>query len=141
MSSRAAILSACRGYRSEDCPNGIEIDQAQYLSSLVGQQRGFTYTIKDMVEGNPEKNLKPNRVFLNAVNQYPGLLDIIKKLEGTISNRSIHASGIVFNEPGQEYNRGAVMTAPDGTIITQWSLHDEESAGFVKIDAVVTDIM
>ena len=141
MSSRAAILSACRGYRSEDCPNGIEIDQAQYLSSLVGQQRGFTYTIKDMVEGNPEKNLKPNKVFLNAVNQYPGLLDIIKKLEGTISNRSIHASGIVFNEPGQEYNRGAVMTAPDGTIITQWSLHDEESAGFVKIDALVTDIM
>ena len=141
MSARAAILSACRGYRSEDCPNGIDVDQAQYLTSLVGQQRGFTYTIKDMIEGNPEKDLKPNKIFLNAVNQYPGLLDIIKKLEGTVSNRSIHASGIIFNEPGQEYNRGAVMTAPDGTIITQWNLHDSESAGFVKIDSLVTDVM
>ena len=141
MSSKAAILAACRGYRTEDFPNGIDVDQAQYLTSLVGQQRGFTYTITDMIEGNPEKDLKPNKTFLNAVNQYPGLLNIIRKLEGTISSRSIHASGIVFNEPGQEYSRGAVMTAPDGTIITQWSLHDSESAGYVKIDSLVTDVM
>lgn len=141
MSSRAAILSACRGYRSEDYPNGIDNDEAQYLTSLIGQQRGFTYTIDDMINGNSEKDIKPNKQFLKTVNQYPGLLDIIKKLEGTVSNRSIHASGTIFNEPGHEFDMGAIMTAPDGTLITQWSLHDAEAAGFVKIDALVTDIM
>ena len=141
MSSKAAILSACRGYRSEFCPNGIDNDVSQYMASLVGQQRGFTYSISDMIYGNSEKGLRPNKKFLDEVNQYPGLLDIIIKLEGTISNRSIHASGIVFNEEGHEFDRGAIMTAPDGTLITQWSLHDAEAAGFVKIDSLVTDIM
>lgn len=141
MSSRAAVLSACRGYRSEDFPNGIDNDQAQYLTSLIGSERGFTYTIKEMIEGNPEKGLKPNTTFIRAVNQYDGLLDIIKKLEGIISNRSIHASGIIFNEPGHEFDNGAIMTAPDGTLITQWSLHDAEAAGKVKIDSLVTDVM
>ena len=141
MSSRAAILASCRGYRSTEYPNGIDVDTAQYLSSLVGSQRGFTYSIKDMIEGNEEKGLKPNKSFISEVSKYEGLLDIIKKLEGTISSRSIHASGCVFNEPGHEFDLGAIMTAPDGTMITQWSLHDAEAAGFVKIDALVTDIM
>ena len=141
MSSRAAILSSCRGYRSEDYPNGIDVDTAQYLTSLIGSQRGFTYSIKDMIEGNKEKGIQPNKIFINEVNKYKGLLDIIKKLEGTISSRSIHASGCVFNDPGHEFDKGAIMTAPDGTLITQWSLHDAEAAGFVKIDALVTDIM
>nr|DAN84822.1 MAG TPA: DNA polymerase III, alpha subunit [Caudoviricetes sp.] len=141
MSSRASILSACRGYRSKDYPNGIDNDQAQYLTSLVGSDRGITYTIKEMIEGNKEKGLKPNAIFIKTVNQYPGLLDIIQKLEGTVSNRSIHASGIIFNNPGHEFDNGAIMTAPDGTLISQWSLHDAEAAGKTKIDSLVTDVM
>ena len=141
MSSRASVLSACRGYRSTEYPNGIDNDEAQYLTSLIGSNRGFTYTIKDMVEGNPAKDLKPNKTFLNAVNKYPGLLEIIQKLEGTVSNRSIHASGVIFNDPGHEFDNGAIMTAPDGTLITQWSLHAAEAAGKVKIDSLVTDVM
>lgn len=141
MSSRAAILSACRGYRSEEYPEGIDNDEAQYLTSLVGSNRGFTYTIRDMIEGNPEKDLKPNRTFLKELEKFPGLLDIIKKLEGVISNRSIHASGIIFNDKGHEFDNCAIMTAPDGTLITQWSLHDQEAAGKTKIDSLVTDVM
>ena len=30
-STKSAILTACRGYRSEDCPNGIDIDEAKYI--------------------------------------------------------------------------------------------------------------
>ena len=141
MSSRAAILSACRGYRSEKYPEGIDNDEAQYLTSLVGSNRGFTYTIKDMIEGNPKKDLKPNKTFLKELENFPGLLDIIKKLEGVISNRSIHASGIVFNDKGHEFDNCAIMTAPDGTLITQWSLRDQEAAGKTKIDSLVTDVM
>lgn len=141
MSAKAAVLSACRGYRSDEFPHGIDNDQGQYLASLIGSERGFTYTISEMVEGNLEKGLRPNRTFIDAVNRYDGLLDIIKKLEGTISNRSIHASGVIFNDKGHEFDHGAIMTAPDGTLITQWSLHDQEAAGKVKIDSLVTDVM
>lgn len=140
MSARASILAACRGYRSSEYPRGIDNDTAQYIASLVGAQRGFSYTISDMINGNPEKDLRPNGTFIDAVNEYPGLLDIIKKIEGVISARSIHASGVVFNDKGHEYDNGCMMTAPDGTLITQWSLHDAEAAGKVKIDALVTQV-
>ena len=38
-STKSAILTACRGYRSEDYPDGIEVDDAQYMSSLIPQER------------------------------------------------------------------------------------------------------
>ena len=37
--TKSAILTACRGYRSEDYPDGIDVDSAQYMSSLVPQER------------------------------------------------------------------------------------------------------
>ena len=33
--TKSAVLTACRGYRSEDYPEGIDVDDAQYISSLV----------------------------------------------------------------------------------------------------------
>ena len=35
--TKSAVLTACRGYRSEDYPDGIDIDEAQYMSSLIPQ--------------------------------------------------------------------------------------------------------
>ena len=37
--TKSAILTACRGYRSEEYPDGIDVDQAQYMSSLIPQER------------------------------------------------------------------------------------------------------
>lgn len=37
--TKSAILTACRGYRSDDYPEGIDVDQAQYMSSLIPQER------------------------------------------------------------------------------------------------------
>lgn len=138
--SRAAILSACRGYRSQDYPDGIDLDEAQYISSLIGSDRGFTYTISDMVDGNESKGLKPNQLFVSEVSKFPGLLDIIKKIEGVITARSIHASGILFFDKGHEYDSCALMKATDGSIITQYSLHDAEKMSNVKFDALLTDV-
>ena len=39
--TKSTILTACRGYRSEEYPDGIDTDTAQYLSSLVPSERGF----------------------------------------------------------------------------------------------------
>ena len=81
--TKSAILTACRGYRSEDYPDGIDVDQAQYMSSLIPQERGFLWSIKDVVNGNEEKDRKPVAPFIREVNNYPGLLDIIMSIEGS----------------------------------------------------------
>ena len=81
--TKSAILTACRGYRSEDCPDGIDVDQAQYMSSLIPQERGFLWSMSDVIYGNPEKGRQPLGTFIKEVNNYPGLLDIILSIEGS----------------------------------------------------------
>jgi len=136
---RAAILTACRGYRSAEFPEGIDIDVAHYISSLIPSERGITWTISEMLYGNEEKDRKPNQTFINEINKYPGLLDIVKRIEGLISTRSTHASGvIIYNNSCCE--TGALMRSPGGDLITQFSLHQAEKCGDVKFDFLLTEI-
>ena len=137
--TKSAILTACRGYRSEEYPTGIDVDEAQYLSSLVPSERGFLWPIDDVVRGNAEKGRKPVQSFISTVNQYPGLLDIITHIQGIVNKRSSHASGVIlFDE--DIYETAAVMRTPKGSLITQWDLHDQEAAGGVKYDFLLTSV-
>ena len=138
-SSKSAVQTACRGYRSEDYPDGIDIDTSQYLSSLIPTERGFVWSIKDVYYGNPDKDRKPIPAFIQEVNNYPGLLDIMLGIEGCISRRGRHASGVLFNgEDPFEFN--AYMKTPSGEIVSQYDLHDAEWCGAVKMDILVTEI-
>ena len=137
--TKSAILTACRGYRSEEYPDGIDVDTAQYMSSLIPQERGFLWSIEDVVNGNPSKDRKPVKAFIAAVNQYPGLLDIITRIQGLVNKRSSHASGVIlFDE--NIFDTAAVMRTPKGALITQWDLHDQEAAGAVKYDFLLTAV-
>ena len=137
--TKSAVLTACRGYRSEEYPNGIDVDDAQYISSLVPSERGFLWDLHDMIEGNPDKGRLPQKQFINAVNMYPGLLDIMRGIEGLISRRGIHASGVIlFDE--NIFDEAAIMRARNGNLTTQWDLHDQEAAGSVKYDFLLTDV-
>lgn len=137
--TKQAILTACRGYRSEEYPDGIDVDDAQYISSLVPSERGFLWSLKELIYGDPDKGRKPQQQFINAVNQYPGLLDIMYGIEGMVCRRGIHASGVIlFDE--NIYDEAAVMRAPNGNLTTQWDLHDQESAGSVKYDFLLTAV-
>lgn len=137
--TKSAILTACRGYRSEEYPEGIDVDMAQYMSSLIPQERGFLWPIEDVINGNPEKGRKPVKAFINTVSQYPGLLDIITSIQGIVNKRSSHASGVIlFDE--DIYDTAAVMRTPKGALITQWDLHDQEAAGSVKYDFLLTSV-
>lgn len=137
--TKSAILTACRGYRSEDYPDGIDVDDAQYMSSLIPQERGFLWPIKDVVEGNDEKDRKPVREFLREVNKYPGLLDIIRSIEGMVNKRSSHASGVILY--GEDpYDTASFMKTPSGDLITCYDLHMAEAAGDTKYDFLVTEI-
>ena len=137
--TRSTILTACRGYRSEDYPDGIDIDTAQYMSSLIPSERGFLWSLSDVVNGNPDKGRKPIKSFINEVNQYPGLLDIMTAIEGLINKRSSHASGVIlFDEDPYEF--GCFMKTPKGEIITQYDLKMCELAGMTKYDFLVTEV-
>lgn len=137
--TRSTILTACRGYRSEDYPDGIDVDTAQYLSSLVPQERGFLWTLDEVVNGNPDKGRKPSKTFINEVNQYPGLLEIMQGIEGLVNKRSSHASGVIlFDEDPYEF--GCFMKTPKGEIITQYDLHMCEACGMTKYDFLVTEV-
>ena len=94
--TKSAILTACRGYRSEDFPDGIDVDEAQYMSSLIPQERGFLWPIEDVINGNQEKDRKPVKAFVTAVSQFDGLLDIIVRIQGIVNKRSSHASGVIL---------------------------------------------
>ena len=137
--TRSTILTACRGYRSEEFPDGIDVDTAQYLSSLIPSERGFLWPLSDVINGNKDKERKPIRLFINEVELYPGLLDIMQGIEGLVNKRSSHASGVIlFDENPYEF--GCFMKTPKGEIITQWDLHMCEAAGMTKYDFLVTEV-
>ena len=138
-STKSAILTACRGYRSEEYPEGIDVDVAQYMSSLIPQERGFLWTINDVVYGNEEKDRKPVSAFIREVNNYPGLLEIIMSIDGLINKRSSHASGVILY--GEDpYETASFMRTPSGDLITCYDLHRAEAAGDTKYDFLVTEI-
>ena len=137
--SKSAILTACRGYRSEDYPDGIDNDTAQYLSSLVPEERGFIWSIEEVYYGNEEKDRKAVSVFKNEVDKYPGLLDIMIGIEGLVSRRGSHASGVIlFDE--DPFKFGCFMKTPSGDTITQYDLHMAEAAGMTKYDFLLTEV-
>lgn len=137
--TKSAIQTACRGYRSEDYPDGIDVDTAQYMSSLVPVERGFLWPLKEVVNGNPDKDRKPVSAFVNEIKHYPGLLEIMVAIEGLVNKRSSHASGVIlFDE--DPYQFGCFMRTPKGEIITQYDLHMCESAGMTKYDFLVTEV-
>ena len=137
--AKSAIQTACRGYRSEEYPDGIDSDIGTYLASLVPIERGFNWTVSEMINGNPDKGRKPVALFNTEVAKYPGLLDIILGIEGLIKSRGIHASGVIlFDE--DPFRFGCFMKAPNGEVVTQYDLHDCEAAGMTKYDFLLTSV-
>lgn len=124
--SKSAILTACRGL-------GIDVDEAQYLSSMIEADRGQLRTLHETYYGNKEKGFGGNRTFKKAMAEYPEVWEVAKKIEGLINGIGVHAGGTVFvDRPFTE--SGALMRSPKGDIITQYELHDLEEEGDIKYD-------
>ena len=123
---RSALLTCCRSM-------GIEPDIAQYLASLIPTVRGATTPLSVMINGDEETETPPNMQFINECNRYEGLLDKALSIEGLVSGRSIHASGVIIFDPCYtDYN--AAMRAPNGQPITQFDMNDSSYAGGLKFD-------
>jgi len=124
--SKAAVQTAARGL-------GIDIDKAQYVSGLITTERGAAYTLSQMYYGDEEEGIKPNQTFIEEINKYPGWWETAKNIEGIICGIGIHAGGVVFLDKDFT-DSSALMRAPDGTIITQYELHDLEDVSMIKMD-------
>ena len=109
-------------------------------SSLAIEANSLSFNqVKDVINGNPEKDRKPITTFINEVNMYPGLLDIIINIEGLVNKRGIHASGVILygDDP---FDTASFMKAPNGELITCYDLHKAEAAGDTKYDFLVTEV-
>ena len=124
--SKSAIQTAARGL-------GIDVDEAQYVSNLITAERGATYTLSQMYYGDSENGIEPNQTFINEINKYPRWWEVASKIEGLICGVGIHAGGVVFKD--KDFTEAsALMRAPDGTVITQFELHNLEAVSEIKMD-------
>ena len=132
--SKAAIQTAARGL-------GIDVDTARYLSSLVPEERGQAYTLKQCFYGDKENGIKPTPMFVKEMTEnYPELWEVAQRIEGLVCGVGIHAGGIIFvDEPFT--NSTALMRAPDDTLITQFDLHDDEEVSLIKIDLLSVEAL
>ena len=131
--SKSAILTAARGL-------GIDVDIAQYIASLIPADRGMLRTLDQCYNGDKENDFNPIKQFIIEMNNYPELWNVAQKIEGLICGSGIHAGGVIFvDEPFT--NSTALMRAPDGTICTQFELHDCEDVSLIKYDALSVEAM
>lgn len=132
--SKSAILTACRGL-------GVDVDIGQFLSSLVPSDRGQLRSLSQCFYGDEEKDFLPIPQFVNEMtNNYPEVWEVAQKIEGLICRQGIHAGGVVFvDEPFT--NSTALMRAPDGTICTQFELHDLEEVSLIKMDLLSVEAL
>ena len=131
--SKSAILTAARGL-------GIDVDIAQYIASLIPADRGMLRTLSQCYNGDEENDYPPIKQFIVEMNNYSELWNVAQKIEGLICGSGIHAGGVIFvDEPFTEST--ALMRAPDGTICTQFELHDSEAVSLIKYDALSVEAM
>ena len=111
----------------------IDVDEASYISNLIQAERGQVFTLKQTYYGDEENGIAPNQAFITEVNKHPGLWEVAQRIEGLICGQGIHAGGVVFTD--EDFTESsALMRAPDGTIITQFELHDLEDVSMIKMD-------
>lgn len=132
--SKSAILTACRGL-------GIDVDIAQYLASLIPSDRGMLRTLDQCMYGDEENGWAPIKQFVYEMTEnYPEVWEMARKIEGLVCRMGIHAGGVIFvDEPFT--NSTALMRAPDGTVVTQFDLHDCEAVSLIKYDALSVEAM
>lgn len=132
--SKSAILTACRGL-------GIDVDIAQYLSSLIPADRGQLRSLDQCMYGDTENDWEPIKQFvIEMTDNYPEVWEVAHKIEGLICRSGIHAGGVIFVDEDFTNSCG-LMRAPDGTLCTQFELHDAEAVSLIKYDALSVEAM
>lgn len=124
--ARAASLTACRAL-------GLDPDTAQNITNMIPSDKGNPWPLHDVFFGNEEENRKPDKAFINEVNNYEGLQELMLQSQGLVSGRGQHASGVVVFPNGYT-SMNTMMKTSNGLPITQWDAGTTEAAGGIKYD-------
>ena len=131
--SKQAIATAIRGL-------GYDVDLSLYLSSLIPADRGKVRTLHQCYYGDEKNDFRPVYEFRKAMDDHEDIWKVAQKIEGLICRLGEHAGGIIFvDEPFTEST--ALMRAPNGDIITQFDLHDDEKVSLIKIDLLSVEYL
>ena len=116
--SKSAIQTAARGL-------GIDVDIALYIASLIPADRGIVRTLSQCYDGDEENGFEPIALFRQAVEEYPELWNVARRIEGLVNRVGEHAGGVIFvDEPFTKST--ALMKVPNGDTVTQFDLHNCE---------------
>lgn len=131
--SKSAIQTAARGL-------GIDVDEAQYISGLIPADRGQVRTLSQTYYGDKENGFEPVALFVHEMENNPQLWEVAKKIEGLICRIGEHAGGVIFvDEPFT--NSTGIMRAPNGDLITQFDLHNDEDVSLIKYDLLSVEAL
>jgi len=130
---KASIQTAGRGL-------GYNNDDIQAIADMIPVERGAQWTLHECMYGDEETDKKPVKEFVNAVKDFPNLIESAMNMEGLIVGRSIHASGLYIY--GDDYlNYVARMKSPNGEDITCWNMEDSDYVGSLKIDILTIEAL
>lgn len=131
--SKQAIATAVRGL-------GYDVDLSLYISSLIPADRGMVRTLHQCYYGDEKNGFNPVYEFRKVMDQYPDIWNVAKKIEGLICRVGEHAGGVIFiDEPFTEST--ALMKVPNGDVVTQFDLHDDEKVSLIKIDLLSVEYL
>lgn len=130
--SKSTVITACRGL-------GISNDIAQTIADIIPVERGQSWDIEDCLYGNEEKDRKPIPEFINSISKYEGLLEAVLSIQGLISGRSVHASGVFVYSGTYLENNNALMKTPKGLIVSQFDMGDSTYVGNLKFDVLTIE--
>lgn len=131
--SKQAILTAARGL-------GIDKDVAQNIANMVPNDKNGMWTLRECFEGNKEEGKKPVRELVEELKKYPELLKTVEAIEGLVSGRSVHASGIYIFGHGY-LKQNALMKTTGGAVVTQFNMQDSDYMGGLKVDALTINAL
>ncbi len=132
--AKNAILSCARGL-------GIDVDVAQYLSSMIESERGIQHTLRQTFYGDEDKGISANKRFADEMTMhYPELWKAAQRIEGLISHSGVHAGGVIIVDE-DFLSTNCIMTTTKGDLISQFDLHDSEKLSNVKIDLLAIEAL
>lgn len=122
--TRSAVLTATRGV-------GMNISESNNLLDMIPNEKGINWPLHDVFFGSDSR--QPVEGFIEEVQKYPYLKETMLAIEGIVSGRSQHASGVVVMNDGYTKHFPAMKTK-NGLMISQFEAHDVEFVGGLKFD-------
>lgn len=129
--SRSSVITACKA---------LGVENAQNILDKLPNDKGQDWDLKDAILGNESKNREIAKDFVAIIEKTPHLKETMLGVQGIISGRSQHASGIfVSNDVLTSHN--AVMKTKSELFVTQFDAEDSEEAGAIKFDFLSVNAM